>query len=75
MVGPVAIDGVLRQGAPAPGVDATDAMNLKVDVQIDKTATTDFMGMTNALQILFAIVPRPDAKRLQAIDAKGLFSV
>jgi hypothetical protein len=33
------------------------------------------MGMAHSLQILFAIVPGTDAERLQAIDAKDLFSV
>ena len=73
--GAVAVDGVLWQGARPPCVDAADAMNIEVDVQIDKAAATDLMGVTDALQVLFAVVPGTDAQRLQAVDAEGRRSV
>jgi hypothetical protein len=50
-------------------------MNIEVDVQIDIASSHDFMGMADSLQILFAIVPGANAKRLQTVDAKGLFSI
>ena len=58
-----------------PGIDAAYTMDVQVDVQIDKTAALDFMGMTDAFEILFAVVPCSYAERLQTIDSKGFLPI
>ena len=68
----VSIDSVLGKCGLSPGIDASDTMDVQVDVQIDETASQDFMGMTHAFEILFAIVPCSYAERLQTVDYKGI---
>ena len=75
MVRLVRIDSVLRKCGLSPGIDTAHAMDVQVDVQIDETAALDFMGMTHAFEILFAIVPCSYAERLQAFDSKGLLPI
>ena len=45
MMGGVAIDGVFRQGTLAPCVGTSHSMNVQVDVEIDKLASLQLMGM------------------------------
>ena len=75
MVRLVRIDSVLRKCGLSPGIDATDTMDVQVDIQVDETAALDFVGMTDAFEILFAVVPCSYAEWLQAIDSKGLLPV
>lgn len=72
MVRFVPINSVLGKCGLSPGIDASDTMDVQVDVQIDETASQDFMGMTHAFEILFAIVPCSYAERLQTVDSKGI---
>ena len=46
------IDGVLGQGGLPPGIDAADAMDVQVDVQVDETAALDFVGTFRARSFL-----------------------
>ena len=48
MVGLVAIDGVLRQGALAPAVDTADTVDIEVDIEIDKTSTLEVLRMARS---------------------------
>ena len=75
MVRLVRIDSVLRKCGLSPGIDATDTMDVQVDIQIDETATLDFMGMTDAFKVFFAVVPCSYAEWLQTVNPKGLPSV
>ena len=50
-------------------------MDVQVDVQVDETATLDFVGMTHPFKVLFAVVPCSYAERLQAFDSKGLLPI
>ena len=45
MVGVVTIDGILRQRTLTPSIDATNAMNIQVDIEIDKATSLDLMRM------------------------------
>ena len=53
MVGLTGVDGVLRQGALAPGVGTAYAVNVEIDVQINEAATGNVIGMTRALKVFF----------------------
>lgn len=75
MVGFGDIDGVLRQGALSPGVDAAYTVNVEVYVEVDESSALDFPRMGGGLQVLFTIVPSSDAEGLQANDAKRVLSV
>ena len=72
MVRLVSIDSVLRKCGLSPGIDATDTMDVQVDIQVDETAALDFVGMTDAFKVFFAVVPCSYAERLQTFDSKGL---
>ena len=75
MVRLVRIDSVLRKCGLSPGIDATDTMDVQVDIQINETAALDFVGMTDAFKVFFAVVPCSYAERLQAFDSKGLLPI
>ena len=75
MVRLVSIDSVLRKCGLSPRIDTAHAMDVQVDVQIDETAALDFVGMTDAFEILFAVVPCSYAERLQTVDSKGLLPI
>ena len=75
MVGPVAVDRVLGQGALPPGVDAAHAVNVEVDVQVDEAAAPDLMGMRRLFQILLAVIPGPDAQGLAPVDPERFLPV
>ena len=68
MVRGVTVDGVFRQGTFAPGVGAAYAMDIEVDVEVDKISSLQFVGMLH-VKILLTIVPRTDAERLTSVDA------
>jgi hypothetical protein len=42
----ISVDGVLGQGMLAPGVGATYAVYILVDVKIDETSASDFVWMS-----------------------------
>ena len=44
--GLVAVDGILGQGTLSPGIDPAHAVDVQVDIKIDKTATLDVLRMT-----------------------------
>ena len=69
MVGLTGVDGVLRQGALAPGVGTAYAVDVEIDVQINEAATGNVIGMTRALKVFFAVVPRTDAERLETVNS------
>ena len=70
VVGTVGVDGVLGQGALAPGVDTAHAVDVEVDVEIDETAALDVLRMTGSGgKVLFAVVPGTDAEGLESVDA------
>ena len=71
MVWLVPVDGVLGQGALPPCVDAAYTMDVEVDVQVDKLATLNFVGMVCAFKVLLAIIPCSDAERLAAFNTKS----
>ena len=75
MVRFVPVDSVLGKSGLSPGIDAADTMDVQVDIQIDETATLYFVGMADTFKILFAIVPCPDAERLQTIDSKSFIPI
>ena len=69
MIGFVAVDGILRQGALAPGVYTTHSMHVEVDVEIDKTAPLDLIRMTGWFKVFLTIVPSTDAEGLESTDS------
>ena len=69
MVRGVTVDGVFRQGTFAPGVGAAYAMDIEVDVEVDKIAALQLVRVFH-VQILLAIVPGADAERLTAVNAQ-----
>ena len=72
MVGTVAIDGILGQGTLSPGVDAAHTMDIKVDIEINKTATLEVLSMTgSSVKVFFTIIPGTDAEGLEPLDAEG----
>ena len=76
MVGLVAIYGVLGQGALSPGIDAAHAVDVEIDIEIDKTATLNVLGMTGSgIKILLAIVPGTNSKGLEANDVECLLFI
>ena len=75
MVRFVSIDSVLGKCGLSPGIDASDTMDVQVDVQIDETASLDFVGVTDAFKVLFAVVPCPYAEGLQTIDSEGFLPI
>ena len=75
MMGLVAVDGVLRQGACTPGVHTAHAVHIEVDVQIDKAASLNLVGVLGAFKVFLAIVPSTDAEGLATLHAEGVFSV
>ena len=76
MVGLVAIYGVLGQGALSPGIDAAHAVDVEIDIEIDKTATLNVLGMTGSgIKILLAIVPGTNTKGLEANDVECLIFI
>ena len=75
MVRFVPVDSVLGKSGLSPCIDAADTMDVQVDIQIDETATLYFVGMADTFKILFAIVPCPDAERLQTIDSKSFLPI
>ena len=70
MVGQVAVDGVFRQGALAPGVGAAHTMDVEVDVDTDESSSRHLMRVKQS-EVLVAVVPGADAERLKAFDADG----
>ena len=50
-------------------------MEVQVDVQVDETATHDFVGVGRLFQVLLAVVPGADAQRLAAVDAERVLPV
>lgn len=60
MVWLVTVDGVLGQCALAPCVGTTYAMYVCVNVQIDKVATLDIVGMAYTDKVFLTIVPGTD---------------
>ena len=75
MVRFVSIDSVLGKCGLSPRIDASDTMDVQVDVQIDETAALDFMGMTDAFKVFFAVVPCSYAERLQTFDSEGFLPI
>ena len=70
MIGLVAIDGVLGQGALSPSIDAAHAVDVEIDIEIDKTTTLNVLGMTGSgFKILLAIIPGTDTEGLETVDA------
>ena len=68
MIGFVAIDRILGQGALSPGIYATNSMDIQVDIEVDEATTLNLIWMASALEIFLTIVPGTDAKRLEADD-------
>lgn len=69
MVWAVAVDSVLRQSALAPGVSAADAVDIEVNVKVDKLAALQLVRVFH-IHILFAVVPGAYAERLAAVNAQ-----
>ena len=70
MVGLVAVDGVLGQGAFAPSVSSTHAMDIQVDVQVDEATAWDVLRMTGTFQVLLTVIPGTDTEGLPTVDAE-----
>ena len=64
----VAVDGILRKGALAPGVGAAHAMDVLVNIKIDETSALDVIGMMSAFKIFLAVVPSTDAEGLESLN-------
>ncbi len=75
MVRLISVNSVLGKCGLSPGIDTADTMDVQVDVQIDETAALDFVGVTDAFEILFAVVPCPYAEGLQTIDSEGFLPI
>ena len=52
---------VLRQSAAPPGVYTAHAMNIQVDVKIDKLSTLNLVWVSGSFKILLTIIPCADA--------------
>lgn len=57
VVGVFTIDSILRQRTLPPSIDATNAMNIQVDIEIDKATSLDLMRMLSRFQIFLTVVP------------------
>ena len=44
--------------------NATDTMDVQVDVQIDELSTLDLIGMTSTFEVFLAIIPGTDTEGL-----------
>lgn len=70
MVGLVAVNSILRQRVLAPCVSTTYAVDVEVNVQIDKAATLDILRMTgSSIKVLLTVVPGTDAEWLETLNA------
>ena len=65
----ITVDGVLRECAGSPSIDASHTMHIQVDVQIHEAATLNLVRMSSLLEVFFAIIPGTDAEGLTAVDA------
>ena len=50
-------------------------MNIQINVEIDKTATSDLVGMSSRFEVFFAVIPCTDTERLQAFNPERLLAV
>ena len=55
----IAIDGIFGQRAAAPCIDTTHTMDIQVDIDIDKLASVQLIGMLDA-KVFLSIVPHTD---------------
>ena len=66
MVGAVGVDSVLWERALPPGVDAADAVDVEIDVEVDEAAAGDVGRMTwGGIEILLAVIPGADTEGLE----------
>ena len=52
----IAIDGIFGQRAAAPCIDTTHAMDIQVDIEIDKLASAQLMGVLDT-EVLLSVIP------------------
>ena len=69
MVGLVAVDGVLGECAPSPRVGSSHAVDVEVDVEVDKLSASELMRVLDC-EVFLPVVPCADAQRLAAFDAQ-----
>ena len=71
----VSVDCVLRQCGLSPSVNAADAVEVEVDVEVGETASDNFVRVGCRFQILLAVVRRTDAERLETFDVERVVAV
>ena len=68
MIGFVAVDGVLRQRALSPGINASHTVYVEINIEIDEAATLYLIGMLGGFEIFLTIIPSTDAEWLKTAD-------
>ena len=65
MIGLGAVDGILREGALPPCVDASHTVDIQVDIQIDKASPLDILGIAGFSQSFWAcaVIANTEAKK------------
>ena len=69
-MGLCSIDGVFGQSSFAPRVGTAYAMNVEVDVEVNKTTASNVDWMTRIDKVFLTIIPSADAKGLISVDVK-----
>ena len=72
----VAVDGVLVDGAGAPGVVAADAVDVAAEVEGDVVALRQLVGMErHGVEVCFVVVPGAEAEGLGAGDVETVTGI